>query len=273
MKRLWTAVGILCLLADRRVGNAQVNLDQPVSVGVGDHVYRSSADPNVVYAFPLYLEVIDQPRIETDRHYVTAHFTASVPATSLESIAKIINTGDAAQKSVRVLRGLNASVVPKSATDVPPDYQAELIPAGDPGSLAEATSYSLRLRKRRGSEALLKELVQTSSARHVGTIEYQFNAIQGGNPFLGKTAVGVFVGKLHVAAVSGSRPQSYVLASVNRILMPMAAHIGDTTENSSPESSAVSSIQAPSTGVLILIDHDTKCWDTPTPGVICLRSK
>jgi len=46
---------IACALLFSSTSYAQVNLDEPLSVDIGDRFFRSSADPKVVYTIPIGL--------------------------------------------------------------------------------------------------------------------------------------------------------------------------------------------------------------------------
>src|SRR6266481_1418415 len=247
---------------------AQINLDKPIPVGVGDHVYQSVTDPSVAYAFPLYVEIAGGSKIKEDRRYVSSEFTASVSETSLKALQQTIKTNLKRDLAVRVLLGLNAAIADQAA-DIPSEYQPTLLVLGDPGNLGQPVKYELRLKKKRGAKQILTKAMQSSQARHVGTIKYQFNAVQGDKPYLGQTAVGVFVGNF-----SNEYPASANLASWSRtfeIASVQALETPSTGLDGGKPTIASASLALDRAGIRILTDKDTGCWAKPRPGEVCLR--
>ncbi len=178
--------------------SAQIALDHPIPIGTGDKVYLSVADPGLAYVFPEALTLKKGPdTFAIYKQYVMATFTVSVEQEYLDRVQNEVSAVAPGVK-VRLFRGLNAVVLPRSATDIDPQFDAVLMPLGDPGALSEDVNYTLILQRRCWffcNPALkeLKEAFASAQPRNVGIIEYTFEATYGGQPFTGKTVIAIFV--------------------------------------------------------------------------------
>jgi hypothetical protein len=220
----------------------QVNLDQPVSVGAGDFVFRSSADGQAAYLMPRALMVLNEPRIaEVDGEY-RAFFQVGMDAEQFASVSQRVQAVvGAANKplQLRMLHGWNAQLDAKGSQDTPQRFRARLIPLGDAGNFGASTDYVFAVRKigpklGKETQALLAELFASNQAKHLGFVRYEFNAVRGGAPYLGQSLISIFAHQSPVLKF----PKTMVMTDVQpRILM----------------------------------DAQAKCWDSIQPGEICLR--
>ncbi len=197
MKLIFQIIGFLTFLHGVSV-SAQVNLDQPLmkgsSLGAADKIYRSSADPNIGYIFPIALESLTVPEIrEVDREYRLRFNVGINPQevqTSFQQMAAAY--GPEAPGSIQVMRGYNAKLDPAGSTDISRKYRARLIPLSDPGNIGGPTAYVLSIRKSPRTKKLLKAMFNGKSAGHLGTLSYDFNAVAGGKQFFSQTAVSIW---------------------------------------------------------------------------------
>lgn len=229
--------------------HAVINLDQPISVGHSDKVYRSAADAQAAYLFPTTLAVLNTPRLADISGEIRAFFDVGMdPALFQEAEARVKSMN----LSLRTMRGLQANIDIKGSTDTPTHFRSRLEPLGDAGAIGSPLPYMFAVKKigpKLGKESykLMKELFHSPSARHLGTIQYEFNAVLGGKPYLGKTSVGVF-------AVNLANPQ----------VGPKGIQIFSNAITSDGAVDQPRPIQ-------ILLDKNSNCWETVQIGQICLR--
>jgi hypothetical protein len=175
----------------------QIALDRPMTVETGDKVFLSVNDPKVAYVFPYALIIKAKPRVTTSKKVVTIHFTAGVDADYISSVQSAV-TKVAPGVSVHLIRGLNSSVLPHSVTDVGSEFEPMLIVLGEAADFGHDTEYALILRRRRSwftnlTSRVIEETFNAVSPRNVGVIGYSFAATNGGQPYLGNTAIPLFV--------------------------------------------------------------------------------
>lgn len=225
---------------------AQVNLDQPVTVGPSDQVYKSTADVNVAYLIPTTLMVLGEPRLSEIDGEIRADFEVGMNQSTYQGVAaKIV-----APMQLRMMRGFEAKIDTKGSMDTPSKFEAELTPLGDAGALGETLKYVFSAKKigpKLGKEtyALFKELFGSKTARHLGTVLYEFNAIRGGQPYQARSAVGIFATNVMPA----DSVHALSLTSINGLLQ-------EVPEVITPE---------------VVMDKSSPCWDNLKIGQICLR--
>lgn len=235
----------LLLALGARFASAQVNLDQPVPIGPTDLVFRSAVDATAVYMLPPTLAVLNVPRIaEIDGEY-RAFFDVGLHQGQYDDVnAKVAALG----LQLRMMHGWNALVDAGSSTDTPPKFKPRLQALGDAGSLGTTLPYMFAVRKigpklGKESQALLKQLFGSSTARHLGMITYEFNAVAGGAPYLARTSVGVFATALDMGDAKFEK-------------MSVVQGSADT---------------APEIKREVIYDAERNCWDKLEIGQICLR--
>ncbi len=219
---------------------AQVNLDQPVSVGPTDMVFRSTADEKAVYLIPISLQVQGSPRVSEIAGEYRATFDVGMDQNRWAEISAKVTGFE-----VRMMRGWNAVMDPAGSVDTPPRFRPRLVPLGDAGNLGTALPYMFAVKKigpklGRESQALLQDLFNSSKARHLGTVQFEFIATRSGQPYQAKSAVGIFA-----SGVAAPEP------SPNLGLMSLKSAF----------------VSEPN----ILQDSETGCWNNLQVGQICLR--
>jgi hypothetical protein len=252
---------LIIFLSFARV-QAQVNLDQPVSVGVSDTVFRSSADGQAAYLIPTTLMVLDNPRISEIGGEYRAHFEVGMNKAEFDAITEVVKAtlGSAKQPlELRMMKGWDARIDEKGSTDTPPKFKSRLEPLGDAGSLGSPLTYMFAVKKigpKQGkeSQSLLSDLFSSSKSRHIGSINYEFNAIRGGIPYQAKTSVGIFARDLGVLEFPGAIKITKDSMSIMSISKPESI---EATEAITP---------------VILLDAEKPCWNNIEIGQICLKN-
>jgi hypothetical protein len=230
--------------------SAQVNLDQPLTVGVSDHVFKSNVDPKVAYYIPIAINRVGDVQItQPDDDHMQARFTAGVAAENIAEVKSKLPGVD-----VRFLRPESYTMDPNGATDIGSDFAPVLTPLGDL-DLAGPMPYSLRVKKHNhvfgasGAEKLFKQLFGPSGADNVGVIRYQFDAVVAGKPELARSAVAIFVGE---------KPKP-----ITPMLEDFLTHGTITGDR----------MDSPASGAEVLQDATANCWDTVLPGQYCVRAQ
>ena len=104
----------------------------------------------------------------------------------------------AAGVTVRWFRGMNALVLPTSATDISPEFAPILVPLRDPADFGHDVEYALTLRRKRcwffdHTSRAIYEAFKAKEYRNVGTIQYAFIAVAGNQKITGTTVLALFV--------------------------------------------------------------------------------
>lgn len=233
---------------------AQVNLDQPIPLGPSDRVYKSNIDSNISYLIPSSLLVVGEPRIFEIDGQLRAEFKVDIDQESFNAISAKLS----APMSLRILRGWNALIDQKGSMDTPEKFKSKLIPLSDAGAFGESITYVFTAKKigpKLGKEtkSLFKNLFEAQSARHLGTILYEFNAQMGGAPYMARTAVGVFAAndKSGLEHSSKSVPEGIIKkAKLNKTSLILNYDAKPTAIN---------------------FDNINKCWENLKLGEICLK--
>jgi hypothetical protein len=239
-------IPLLILGLSSPLARAQVDLDRPLSVGLGDHVYRSAADDGAVYAIPVALSRVSPVSVSEDKDFLHARFDVGVRAPYFAALKKKVAQASPGSE-LRYFRAVSTELRARSATDIGEEFESELTPLGDTGNFAGPTGFALRVKRlprifaKPKGRKLFEQLFGDSGADHVGTIDYEFASISGGQPYRGKTSVSIYVG-------------------------------ADKKDVGSPFASVLS-LARPQTEPAIRILHDEAeaCWELVEPGVICLR--
>lgn len=244
---------MLTLMASH-LGYAQVNLDQPISVGVSDHVFRSAVDQTIAYYIPIALNRQGPVQItQPDGIHLQARFMAGVATENISFVKSQLTRLGLSGLNVRFFRPVDYTIDPKDATDIGPEFDPILSPLGDL-DLAGPMPYSLRVNRfghrfrTSGGTNLFNRLFGKSGEDNVGIIRYQFSAIQAGKPQLVRSAVGLFV----------AEPKE-IKTGLDRLMNIFSDFSIDHME--------------PSQGQQFLNDQDSKCWETVQPGQFCLRNE
>lgn len=227
---------------------ALVNLDEPLSIGPHDMAYKSGADPSAAYLIPVSLVVQGNINtIEIDGEY-RSQFQVGYDTDRYNSFLSQV-------PGLRMIRGVNATLLQDSPIDIPKKFRPKFVALGDPGEFGGSLLYRLSIRKigpKQGKESqkLLDNVFKGSSARHLGQVAYEFNAILTGQPYLAKTVISIF---------SSVKPGDVVME-------PMQLKMGLDPMLSLFDLQIQSNITP-----TISLDRDTGCWNQPRVGEICLK--
>lgn len=220
---------------------AQVNLDRPFPIWVSDHVFHSATDPKVLYYFPKTLIRKSPVDLETLSGRLRGRFTVGMDMVDFQ-FAKTTATSRDGSLAVRILRPLEAEVIPRSGTDLPERFRPELSVLGD-WDLAGPTPVALEVDRhyhligRDGGKKLFDQVFLSSGRDHVAILRYSFNAIVQGKPVTARTAVAIFAGERPYAGNGG-----------------------------------YSSLLEQHEAVLPKIQNDRdNCWESVAPGDFCIR--
>lgn len=231
---------------------AQVNLDQPIPVGAHDIVFRSMNDGNSAYLLPTRLIALTTPRVEEINGEYRAHFDVGMDSTQyvdVQNKVQAIMGANNAPLSLRMMHGWNSSLSPAGSMDIPLEYKPRLEALGDAGHLGAPLPYMLAIKKRgpklgKESQALLKKLFSSDSVYHLGTVDYEFNAMMGGKPYLAQTSVGIFATNTGALDFKKAATRQVVASSRHQALAP-----------------------------IVHMDAENACWNQAQPGTICLRAQ
>ncbi len=224
------ALGLISLLNTENL-YAQVNLDEPLAVGIGDRYFKSSSDENVVYTIPIGLYRVTPFYMKKVGKRLHAEFKMGLfkeQFTTGESLVKqIIPTA-----SLKMFRATDASYF-ADASDIPNEFDPVLHGAQSFENLMGPTHVYLDINKSArvawynifplSGKALLKEVFGRREdgeifGDHIGSIEYQFISTQAGQKRLSKTRVGVYVSESHLPKEVSPKINSFELFSADRRL-------------------------------------------------------
>lgn len=220
---------------------AQLNRDQPVTIGSSDKVYRSSADSTVAYVFPIKLETLNEPYVHDIDGEYRIFFDVGV---NQDDIKRVVNEVSALNLplKVRTLRVANVVFDKSGPQQIERRFKARLKPLGDAGDLMGPVPYQLTIRKigpRKGLESkkVIDFVFRGTRAAHLASFDYEFLALVNGIHYPAKTQISIF-------AVNNGAPANKILANV-------------PTKPEEP--------------LMFEFDGITKCWDKPRVGTVCLK--
>jgi hypothetical protein len=201
MKDLLNPIRLLLALLATCAGSAalsQPTLDRPSEPVLDDRVYIDYVDSNVGYIFPRALVMKGTPRITRGNENYVIHFTAGVEISHLAKLrAEWAKTHPGGK--IELFRGYSDGIIENSATDIPSEYLPRLQPLGDPADFNHDIEYALTVKRqcwffRNLTERLVADVIGANELRHVGTVQYSFVAVLGGQPTVRSTVIPVFVG-------------------------------------------------------------------------------
>lgn len=217
---------------------AQLNKDEPLTIGTSDKIFKSSADPKVAYLIPIKLETLAPPVIdEVDGEY-RIFFDVGVNPKDLS----LANDSVASMKmpfKVRVMHVQRAEFDPMGPQQIEKRFKPRLTSLGDTGDLNGPVPYVLSIRKigrKLGAESkkAIDRVFHGDHAAHLGTFYYEFNAVSGGIHYFAKTGISIF--------------------AVDKSVAKITAAVDDDKK-----------------AVDFKYDRVSHCWDKPEVGVICLK--
>jgi len=219
---------------------AQVDLDHPFPVWVSDHVFHSAADPKILYYFPKTIIRRSDVDLEIFSKRLRARFDVGMDMHNY-FVAQTTATARDHSLDLRILRPLEAELIPESGTDLPTDFHPDLKILGNwdlagPTPITVEIDRGYRLIGMDRGRKLLDQIFLTNERDHIAILRYSFNALVQGKPVTARTAVAIFAGKR--ARNGGYR-----------------SLVGSPTGDSAPR----------------LRSDLENCWQTVAPGEFCIR--
>jgi hypothetical protein len=218
--------------------HAQINLDRPAMVGVGDQIYEG-VEPGWYYFFPKELCRVTAPTITQQGVRLFADFSVSLCPHQIDEIKSQLIANGIADPKVRLFRGVNVTATAMSLRDAFGSYDPKIEVLSDAGDFLEKTPYRISLysgtrrRSVQNAQWVMNQLFGAESVDAFVQIEFEFTSIFGGVQRACKSAVSVYIGR-----------------------GPMTVEIDSFTDK---------------VGVVVKEDQTTGCWNQPVSGVICLR--
>ncbi len=211
---------IACALLFSSTSYAQVNLDEPLSVDIGDRFFRSSADPKVVYTIPIGLYRTSRYFTKKQGDRLKTEFMLGLFPDQIKVGQKKVNQVEEGSK-LKVFRPVEAQYIGESM-DIPHEFDPKLFGANGFENLMGPTHVYLDTKKSArvewyhifplSAKSLIKEVFgrrfgQQIFGDHIGSIEYSFVSIAAGEKRITKTRVGVYTSESHLD-IYGELPPS-----------------------------------------------------------------